>query len=141
MNTRNIVVVRKLTYDTDFKSTVIDGVFTALIEDFPKSGKIVDVMTTPVDIHIAIEAELTDTGVLLTEETDIIMVKGEAKFSKTPEFDEWISDRNAAIKKQGDTPIVLKPQINEYECIRYDFIYKNAFYLHTYKFSPLNVTL
>ena len=74
MNKRTTVIVKKLSFDDDFKPTVEPGIYTALIEEFPKNGKILDVMTNPVGIFIAIEAELTDTGVIFTNETDLIMV-------------------------------------------------------------------
>lgn len=139
MNKKNIVVVKRLDFDTDFKPTVEHGIYTALIEEFPKNGKILDVMTNPVGIYIAIEAELTDTGVLFTTETDLIMVMNEVKFSKTPEFDAWFEDKMAKLHEEGSTGVAIKPVRDEYEFIQHDFILKKSFYIHSYKFSQFDL--
>ena len=139
MNKRTTVIVKKLSFDDDFKPTVEPGIYTALIEEFPKNGKILDVMTTPVGIFIAIEAELTDTGVIFTNETDLIMVMNEVKFSKTPEFDAWFEDRMAKLHEEGSTGVVIKPIRDEYEFIKHDFIFKKSFYIHSYKFSQFDL--
>lgn len=139
MNKRTTVIVKKLNFKDDFKPTVEPGIYTALIEDFPKNGKILEVMSTPVGIHIAIETELTDTGVIFTNEIDIIMVINEAKFSKTPEFDAWFEDKMSKLHEEGSTGIVVKPVRDEYEFIKHDFIFKKSFYIHSYKFSQFDL--
>ena len=131
MNKRTTVIVKKLSFDDDFKPTVEPGIYTALIEEFPKNGKILDVMTNPVGIFIAIEAELT--------ETDLIMVMNEIKFSKTPEFDAWFDDRIAKLHEEGSMGVVIKPIRDEYEFIHHDFIFKKSFYIHSYKFSQFDL--
>lgn len=141
MNKRHVVVTRSLKFDEDFKPTVEQGIYTALIEDFPKNGRILEVSINPAAITIAIEAEVNEKGILFTEERDIIMVPDDVKFSKTPEFDTFISEKEAKLHKEGcvTSSILIHPVRDEYEFIKWDVIYRKSFYIHSYRFSQFDL--